>query len=170
MSKGRKIFIIVMNIIFIWFLIGSFLFLLPAIPIVIILYMLIRFFTGKKEEVIARLEKAGGKTRDILEIGTKAGIELGKTAATFVVGGGKIITETVNEGYKQIGGKEGIKKAIKLLGKFTEAGLEIGIETTIVAGKVVVNVSRYTKKRINEELDESQRKLLKDNVKWRLLN
>jgi len=167
LRKERKIFIIVTTIIFIWFFIGSFLF-PPAIPFVIILYMLILFFTGKKEEVITRLRKAGEKIRDMIEIAVTTGTELAKTAVTIVFGGGKIIKGTINEGYKQIGEKEGIKKAINLLGKFTEAGLEIGIETTIVAGKVVVNVSRYAMKRINEEkkllLDKPERKLLEECV------
>ncbi|HCC37177.1 MAG TPA: hypothetical protein DEQ14_05945 [Treponema sp.] len=72
--------------------------------------------------------------------------QVGETTAAV----GESIGESVEEGYRQVKENEGIRKAIDALGKFTEAGLKIGVDLMIEAGKITVRVSRYTMDRIEE--------------------
>ncbi|MCL2128872.1 MAG: hypothetical protein FWH35_00765 [Treponema sp.] len=173
MRKRRIIFIIILTIVFIWLLIGAIIF-PPAIPVVIAIYFLILFFTGKKEEVKSRIKIVGEKTRDVIDIGSTALEEAGKTAANISVNATRIIAKTVEQGYNAMGREEGARKALEALGKFTEAGLKIGVEATIVGGKVIAEVSKYTMQRIEQEKGKSltapEKKLLNEYVEFVVLD
>ena len=174
MRKARIIFIAVLTFIFIWPLIGAILTLPPAIPVVIVAYILILFFTGRKEEVKARINAVGDKTRDAVEVGGAFMEDAGRTAVVLTANVVKAVSGTAKEGYKQIGEEEGVKKALEALGKLSEVGLKLTVEAGIVAGKVVVEVSKYTMKRIQQEqrkrLESSDRRFLEEFVEFVVLD
>ncbi len=86
------------------------------------------------------------KARNLIDASIPFLEQVGETTAAV----GESIGESVEEGYRQVKENEGIRKAIDALGKFTEAGLKIGVDLMIEAGKITVRVSRYTMDRIEE--------------------
>lgn len=165
-SKHR----IILTIVFIWALVGAIIRLPPAIPVVIIVYIiLIKFPVTTKEikEFFEKLRKMIGK-------GGIWGEELGKTGAHLTYHGLVIAATTVREFDSLVGGEEGYNRIINTLGKVTERIGRHVVNVGITAGKVVIALTKYTMKRIEEEkknLPTNERKLLSDeSVKYKIVN
>ena len=95
------------------------------------------------------------------------------TSAPVLEEVGKAISGSVVEGYKYLKEDEGLKKTIEALGKFTEAGLKVGVDLVIEAGKVTARVTRYTMERIEQEcmpkLNEDEKKLIDEYVEFTVI-
>jgi len=87
---------------------------------------------------------------------------------------GKVIAESVEEGYKKMKEEDSLRKAAEVLGKLTEAGLKAGVDFTIGAGKILVRVSDYTMERIEQEkklkLNSAEREILDEYVEFTVEN
>ena len=171
-GKGR----IILTIIFIWVLIGSIFAALktgsPAAPVVVIILFIIAFLFPRNKKEVAKFEK---KVLNGVDYTGAWGKLIGKTGAALTYHGGLIIKGTVEEFYTRIGGEEGAKRILNTLGKFSVGAGKICIEAGIVTGKVVVALTKYTMRRINQEMDQmklskSERKLLDEEVEWKIFD
>ncbi|MCL1836071.1 MAG: hypothetical protein FWG46_00835 [Treponema sp.] len=161
-SKKRIIFNIVLNIVFIWFLIGAFFF-PPAIPAVIGIFILIKVVGNKKYT-----RMLGEAARIALAHIALAVEEVMKTGAALVFHTHVILTGTTKEFYNLIGGEAGAKKILDTYGKFIAEVGKITVDAGIVTVKAIAEVTKHTIRRLEEEqqrrLTASERKTIKDNI------
>ena len=110
---------------------------------------------------------------DILDKAGAVGETVGKALVQVGIFAGKALKTTGEEVYNRIGGSEGIKNALQVMGKFSQDVLQKGINFTIEAGKVVARVTRETMEQIQQEelkkLNNEERKILNDNVQWEIV-
>jgi len=68
--------------------------------------------------------------------------------------------------------EDGLKKAGEALAKLTEAGLKMGVDITIEAGKIIARVSKYTMEKIEQEkqqkLDSEEIQLINEYVVFKV--
>ena len=110
------------------------------------------------------------KTKDLAEASVPVLEETGRLTAKA----GKAVADTAVKGYKKFKEEDGLKKAGEALSKFTEAGLKMGVDITIEAGKIIARVSRYTMEKIEQEkqqkLDNEEIQLIDEYVIFKVID
>jgi hypothetical protein len=121
------------------------------------------FITAKKENMVPAIEKAGKWGQDRVEIIGTTLEEGSKVLGKAAVKGAKIVGAGIEGAYKEMGGREGAKKAVH---KLSEAAAEVGkIGTAVIieAGNVIGDVARDASRQIEENRrNREQQKLLED--------
>ncbi|GHU92861.1 hypothetical protein FACS189479_02950 [Spirochaetia bacterium] len=111
------------------------------------------------------IKETGQSMRDGIDIFGTAAAEFGKTAAKAAVETVKVVSATIESGYKAAGGDEGMKRAVETLGN---AGIEAGKavnQIVITSGKVVGEVVKDFGKQMQEQREEeNETKMLEDVV------
>lgn len=127
-----------------------------GIPVIILIDVIVLLLTGKKEEIIHAVEAAG-----------EWGQERAEIASVFAVQGGKVVAAGIKAGYKEIGGAEGVKKAVDGLAKGTEEVLKIGGYAAVKGVEAIAHATGDVIKQVQEDRrKEQQENLLDDAVKF----
>ena len=138
----------------------------------VVLFFLIFFLTGKKEDVNAFTNNVGKYCKERVEVfgelgnvGAGVAAELGvqavKAAGTF--------TKTI---YDEMGGREGAEKAVKGMAKGVEEAGKLCATGVIELGKAGANIARHAVDKLETGRQEREMKKLEDAVDaaYRIVN
>ncbi|GHU51897.1 hypothetical protein FACS189496_1090 [Bacilli bacterium] len=130
--------------------------------------------TGRSKEMAKTIKDFG---EGMSEVGGAFVETAAKTTRNIVTAGGKALYEEGKELYKDIGGREGLKRSAEILGRIAEEAAMFGITVVAEGTKAVAHVTRETlenfnRKRENKRLSVAKREAIEDiseNVEFRVI-
>jgi len=113
-----------------------------------------------KEEI----KTSGRKIRDGMATMGAVGEEVSACAGKLFIQTCKVVNACLEAGYQELGGTEGVKKAIRKAGKGVEALGKFGVTAGIALGKAAANIAAQTNRQIKDNREERETKMLDDVV------
>jgi hypothetical protein len=130
--------------------------------------------SGRSKEMVKDIRAFG---EGMSEVGGAFMETAAKTTKNIVTDGGKALYEQGKELYKDIGGREGLKRSAEIMGQIAEEAAMFGIAVVVEGTKAVAHVTRETlenfnRKRDNKRLSATKRKAIEDiaeNVEFKII-
>jgi hypothetical protein len=130
--------------------------------------------SGKSKELGDSIKALG---EGMSEVGSAVAQTAVKTVVNIAKAGGTEIVEQGQGLWVDIGGKEGLKRGAKAIGRITEEAALFGITVVAESGKAVAHVTQETlenfnRKRNDKRLSETKRQALEDfyqNVEFQVI-
>jgi hypothetical protein len=135
-----------------------------GIIVIVFIDVIVFLLTGKKEDVIPAVEKAGEWGRDRIEILGTLGEQAADTASVLAVNTVRVAGTGIKAAYREMGGAEGAKKAVDELAKASGEVLKVGGYALVKGVETIGNATKDIAKQVEEDKRKKQHENLLEDV------